>query len=120
MINLRRLRHSLSIRAVNFLRSDSGIGIPFADGFDTYWYLPSEPWYFLMRQSSCSDDPLTLFQRLEERRSRFIDVLRRYLAKQKIAVDRYIEWSMVRHERIGRHQRAMGWGRSDATLDVVG
>lgn len=63
-----------------------GWGIRFSDGYDVYWVLPDERWHFLHEAVSAGD--ASHLSVLNERRERVIDAIRRYLAKQKVAVER--------------------------------
>ncbi len=63
-----------------------GWGIRFSDGYDVYWMLPDERWHFLQR-SDATDDAGRLSV-LDERRERVVDAIRRYLANQKVAIER--------------------------------
>ncbi|MBN2293991.1 MAG: hypothetical protein JXM70_16305 [Pirellulales bacterium] len=82
------LRSFAKERGLTVYEAVGGVGVRFSDGFDVFWALPDERWHFLNRDSQADGDLVAKFQKLDDRRLRVVDAVRRYLAKQKISVNR--------------------------------
>lgn len=86
MSDLSEFREYAAARGLKVYELPHGIGVRFQDGCDVYWVLPEEQWHFLNAHPETIS--VSTLRVLDERRNRAIDAIRRYLATQKIPVER--------------------------------